>query len=324
MSSTRSPGLETALLLLAILQRIPRRRYTTSAHLLEQLQAAGHALSRRSLQRHLDVLIQQFPLECDTRSKPYGYRWQEGAQGFNLPQLSPPEALVLQLANNELKGLLPTRTMSTLAPLFGTAQQQLDGTTTRSAERRWLKKCQRVPESLPLMANRLAPRIFETISDALYEERALELIYRNAQGKRQQVEVWPLGLVQQGPRLYLVCRFIGYSNERIVALARISQARLGTPFEYPADFDLAHYVEAGHFGIRRGPEVQVSFDIKKVIGQHLAESPLSADQSITDDGENFSITATVVETELLHRWLRSWGDALTNLRITPCVETSKP
>lgn len=31
--------------------------------------------------------------------------------------------------------------------------------------------------------------------------------YRNAQGQRKNATVWPLGLVQQGVRLYLVCRF---------------------------------------------------------------------------------------------------------------------
>lgn len=323
MSAPRSPGLETALLLLAILQRIPRRRFTTSAHLLEQLQAADFELTRRSLQRHLDVLVHHFPLECDTRNKPYGYRWAENSQGFNLPLLSPPEALVLQMAKNELAGLLPTRTLNTLAPIFGSARQQLDSAVSPGAERRWLRKSQRVPDSLPLLANRLTPGIFETVSDALYEERTLQLIYRNAQGKRQHAEVWPLGLVQQGARIYLVCRFIGFDNERIISLARIAQARLGESFAYPTDFDLAHYVEAGHFGIRRGSEVRLAFRMDKAIGQHLAESPLSADQSITDEGERLFITATVVDTELLHRWLRSWGDALTDLSIASVGEESQ-
>lgn len=315
MVAPRSPGLETALQLLAILQRIPRRRFTTSAHLLEQLQAAGFELTRRSLQRHLDVLIRQFPIECDTRGRPYGYRWTEGALGFNLPLLSPPEALLLQLAKNELADLLPSRTLLTLAPLFGSAQQQLAATTSPDAERRWLKKTQRVPESLPLISPRLAPGIFETVSEALYEERTLRLVYRNAKGKRQKAEVWPLGLVPQGPRLYLVCRFSGFDNERIISLVRISHAGLGDPFKYPADFNLARYVDEGHFGIRRGSQIRVCFRIDKTIGQHLAESPLSADQQIFDEGERLLVIATMVETELLHRWLRGWGPALTDLVI---------
>lgn len=246
----------------------------------------------------------------------------KGAQGLNLPLLSSPEALLLQLAKSELADLLPARTLHTLAPLFGSARQQLDAAASPIAERRWLKNIQRVPESLPLLAPRLAPGIFEAVSDALYEVRTLNLIYRNAQGKRKQAEIWPLGIVQQGKRLYLVCRFADFDNERILALARISQARLGVAFVYPEDFDLAHYIEEGHFGIRRGPQVTVSFRIDKAIGQHLAESPLSSDQRITDEGERLFISVTLFETELLHRWLRGWGEALTDLVIKPGEDAS--
>lgn len=318
MVASRTPGLENALLLLEILRRIPRRRFTTSSHLLEQLTSAGLNVSRRSLQRHLDVLIHHFPLECDTRSKPYGFRWLDDAQGFYLPLLSAPEALLLQMAKNELADVLPARTLQTLAPLFGSAQQQLESVTV-GAERRWLKKTQRIPEALPLLPPRLVPNIFETVSEALYQEKTLHLVYRNAQGKSRQTEVWPLGLVPQGARLYLVCRFVGYSNERIVALTRISQAQLGLPFDYPANFSLARYINEGHFGIRRGKEVRVSFLISKAIGIHLAESPLSVDQHITEEAEHLRINATLPETELLHRWLRGWGDALSELSITPIV-----
>lgn len=324
MSAPRSPGLDTALLLLAILQRIPRGRYTTSTALLDQLQAAGLTLSRRSLQRHLDTLTHHFPLECDTRSKPYGYRWTEGAQGINLPLLSAPEALLLQLAKTELADLLPTRTLKTLAPLFGNARQQLDTITTPAAERRWLKKTRRIPESLPLLPPRLAPGVFDRISDALYEERTLQLTYHNAQGSLKHATVWPLGLVPQGVRLYLVCRFAGHDNQRILALARITEAQLGLPFTYPTDFDLDRYIAEGHFGVYIGPKAHITFRISKPLGQHLVETPLSADQQQTDEGEHLRISATVVETELLHRWLRSWGDDLTDLQITLAAEEHTP
>ena len=54
--------------------------------------------NRRTLQRWLDAIVQQSPIECDTRSKPYGYRWMNTAQGLNLPLLTATEALLVQLA----------------------------------------------------------------------------------------------------------------------------------------------------------------------------------------------------------------------------------
>lgn len=312
--SVQPQAITHAYLILDILQRIPRRRFTTSTHLHEQLQAAGHPITRRTLQRQLDAIVQHFPIECDTRGKPFGYRWLDGAQGLSLPLLAPAEALLLQLAHDEVAQLLPRRTMRSVAPLFASARQQLNDRDAPSAhERRWLGKVQRIPESLPLLAPKINADVLETVSEALYQERSLHLHYRNAHHQRKQAHVWPLALVQQGNRLYLVCRFDGYANERILALPRIQQAQTGLPFSYPDDFDLDTYIAAGHFGILRAPLMQLEFRIAKAHGMHLAESPLSADQQLTEEPDCLHIRATVPDTELLQRWLRSWGDAIWDI-----------
>lgn len=71
-------------------------------------------LTRRTLQRWLDAIVQQYPIECDTRSKPYGYRWMDTAQGLNLPLLTATEALLLQLARSEVGQILPASPTSLL------------------------------------------------------------------------------------------------------------------------------------------------------------------------------------------------------------------
>lgn len=324
MSTPRTPALDSALLIIEILQRIPRRRFTTSTHIQEQLANASYHVTLRTVQRHLDAIIGRFPIECDARSKPFGYRWNDGAEGLNLPLLTPSEALLLQLSRSELVGLLPAKTLKSLAPLFASARTQLDTTPTPQAERRWLTKVRRIPESQPLIAPKISPGVFEAVSDALYNERKLDIRYRNAQGRSKQATVWPLGLAQQGVRPYLVCRFEGFDNERILALPRILQAQVSSAsFPYPADFDLACYDGGGHFGISHEQRVRLSFVIDKPSGQHLVESPLSTDQSIVEHDTTLAITATVIDTELLHRWLRGWGDKLTGLVISPCQEPGR-
>lgn len=318
MPGPHSYALDNALLILEILRRIPRRQYTTSVHLREQLAAAGYEVSLRTVQRHLDAICSRFAIECDTRGKPYGYRWMEGAEGLKLPLLTATEALLLELAKSEISQLLPTRTLVSIAPLFATARRELEAAPAPQVERRWLKKVRRIPENQPLLAPKIAPGVFEAVSEALYLERKLNLVYRNAQGQRKRATVWPLGLVQQGVRLYLVCRFEGYDNVRILALPRIRQAEVsGETFPWPADFDLAAYCEGGDFGVSRGRTVRLRFQIDKVCGQHLLESPLSADQTAQDRGEMLEITATVAETELLHRWLRGWGEKIRGVGIEP-------
>ncbi len=314
MTKPHSYALDNALLILEVLRRIPRRQFTTSTHIREQLLAAGFEVSSRTVQRHLDVICGRFAIECDTRGKPYGYRWMEGAEGLKLPLLTASEALLLQLASSEIGQLLPPRALNSMAPLFSSAKRELESSPAPQAERRWLKKVQRIADNQPLLPPKLNPGVFEEICEALYQERKLSLHYRNAQGKRKVVTVWPLGLVQQGVRLYLVCRFEGYDNQRILALPRILQAEmLLEGFDWPKDFDLADYCEDGSFGVRRGKRVSLTFRIEKTCGLHLLESPLSKDQIARDMGDSLEITATVEDTELLQRWLRGWGDAVSEV-----------
>ena len=56
-------ALAHSFLILDILKRIPRRSYTSSTHLAEQLESAGYVLTRRTLQRWLDAIVQQYPIE---------------------------------------------------------------------------------------------------------------------------------------------------------------------------------------------------------------------------------------------------------------------
>ena len=317
MSTSHSYALDSALMILEILRRIPRQYHTTSVNLHKQVVAAGHDVGLRTVQRHLDAICGRFPIECDTRSKPFGYRWVEGSEGLKLPVLTASEALLLQLAKSEVSQLLPARTLQSMAPLFATAHRKLADTPT---EGRWLKKVQRIPESQPLLAPKVVPSVFDAISDALYRECKLHIHYRNAKSQSKTATVWPLGLVQQGLRLYLVCRFEGYDNERILALPRILQAEAGNEsFPWPTSFDLANYCSSGNFGVSHGRRVCLRFCIDKVCGQHLLESPLAADQTVSDHGDTLEITAIVVETELLLRWLRGWGEKVSKVEMTPLM-----
>lgn len=317
MPHQHNPALDTALLLIAVLERIPRRRYIDAASLHQKLEHDGFQISRRQLQRHLKTLSDTFPLECDTRSKPYGYRWAEGAEILTLPHLTPAQALLLTLASGSLTQLLPAHERHLLRPLAQSAQQQLKREGVSKPHAEWLGKIARIPECLPLRPPHLSEAILDTLSEALFHERKLLLGYRNSQGEDKTATVAPLGLVQRGQRLYLVCRFDGYDNQRILALPRIHRAELGEPFHYPDDFDLKRYIEQGHFGILRGDKVRLSFTLPKPLAAHLLESPLSDDQTVEPQGERYRIQATLNDTELLRRWLNAWGEDLHDLQLQP-------
>jgi predicted DNA-binding transcriptional regulator YafY len=301
-----------------LLRRIPRGRKITASELHRQLKDAGMERTERTIQRQLEMLSSHFEIERDERSKPYGYRWLERAQSLAVPHLTPHESLLLQLAEEHLKNLLPTRLMQSMEGFFTQARRNLrddsQGNNVRLA-REWPRKVRVVATSQPLLPPAILPGVVEEVSEALYANCWLELDYQNAAGKRKAVKVMPLGLAQQGQRLYLVCRFEGFDNERSLALHRIRKAQTSTlTFERPTEFDLQKYDDDGRFGFGEGERVRLTFCIANEAGFHLRETPLSKDQQVRDMGDGWmEITATVVDSAMLEWWLRGFGEAVRDV-----------
>ena len=309
---TRPDNLSTLIVALELLKRIPRGRMVSAPELQQQLADAGLKRELRTIQRQLEKLSVHFGIERDDRSPPYGYRWKDQAPGLSLPGLTEQESLLLALAEEHLRHLLPTGLMRSMRGFFEQARANLLPHHGAQHSRDWLKKVRVVSVTQPLLPPKIDPQVFDAVSNALFADRWLELVYQSAAGKRTESKVMPLGLAQQGPRLYLVCRFEGYDNERSLALNRISSANVSTlGFERPKDFDLQKYDDDGRFGFGEGKRIRLKFRIRKTAGRHLLESPLAADQKVREVGEDYEITATVVDSGQLKWWLRSFGSALT-------------
>ena len=315
----RPDTLETVLLAVELLRRIPRGRKITAGELQRQLKDAGMERTERTIQRQLEMLSSHFEIERDERSKPYGYRWLEGAQSLAVPHLTPHESLLLQLAQEHLKHLLPTRLMQSMDGFFTQARRNLEGQHPSAHQdsnlrlaRQWPRKVRVVATSQPLLPPRVAPGVLEEVSEALYANRWLELDYKNAAGKQKTIKVMPLGLAQQGVRLYLVCRYDGFANERSLALHRIKKAQASTlGFDRPPGFDLQKYDDDGRFGFGDGQRIRLRFCITRDAGLHLTESPLSADQQCVELADDvLEICATVVNSAMLDWWLRGFDAAL--------------
>ena len=322
--SKRPESQETIALALELLKRIPRKRKVTASELHQQLRHMGLERDLRTIQRQMEMLAEHFDIERDERSKPYGYSWKEQSAGLTLPTLTEQESVMLLLAQQHLSSLLPASLMKSMQGFFDQAHASLYGGQSEAAQRsrEWLRKVRVVNTNQPFLPPKITEGIFEAISNALYLNRWLDIAYKNAAGKQIEARVMPLGLAQQGPRLYLVCRFEGFNNERSLALHRfINATATSYSFESPQDFDLQAYDDEGRFGISTGRWIKLSFRITKSAGLHLLETPLSADQTSIEEPEHYCITATVPETELLHRWLRGQGCEIDSVI---CLPTSPP
>lgn len=312
----REDSLRTLELTHEMLRRIPRGRTVTAPELQQQLADAGFERDMRTIQRQLEALSEFYDeIDRDDSTKPYRYSWKDRSKGLSLPCLSTQESLLLMLAEQHLSSLLPAKLMKSMEGFFIQARSQLVEKGSTQREREWLDKIRVVSTSQPLLPPKIDPVVFDQVSNALYGNQWLEVDYKNAAGKRTSTRVIPLGLAQQGPRMYLVCRFEGYDNERSLALHRILSARAQTlTFVRPKDFDLKKYDDDGRFGYGDGERIQLSFRIEKEAGFHLLESPLSSDQQVVELDEVYEITATVVDSAMLEWWLRGFGEAVSNVK----------
>jgi predicted DNA-binding transcriptional regulator YafY len=310
-------ALETLQIALELIRRIPKSRTVTAPQLQQQLADSGFERDIRTIERQLEMLSSYFNIRRDESSKPYRYSWDADAKGMSIPALTAQECLLLTLAEQQLGNLLPPRLKKSMSAFFSQARSQLGEQPAAQQEREWLKKVQVVSTSQPLLPPKVNEQVFEQVCSALYGDQWLIVEYLNAAGEEIKSRVMPLGLVQQGPRMYLVCRFEGYTNERNLALHRILSAKASSlTFTRPPEFDLKRYDDNGRFGYGNGELIKLSFRIEKDYGFHLLESSLSKDQEVREGRKHYQISATVVDSAMLDWWLRGFGKAVTKISKT--------
>src|SRR5205823_14864950 len=145
-------------------------------------------------------------------------------------------------AAQQLRTLLPQGLLKAVAGVLAQARANLGPLSNARGEREWLKKVRVGSTTQPQLPPKIRPGIVEEVSQSLFSNLWLAVEYQNAAGDRTKADVMPLGLAQQGTRLYLVCRFQDFDDERILALHRIESARATTlSFDRPKDFDLEKY-----------------------------------------------------------------------------------
>lgn len=320
----RPDNLETLRLSLELLRRIPSRHPITAEELHGQIQAEGIQRDIRSIQRQLKVLSDSFDIDCDTRSKPYGYKWKGNSGGFSVRSLSEQESLLLILAEQHLQNFLPPSLMKSMSAFFDQARRNLTSppgvTESRASKlnKEWLDKVRVVSTSQPLIPPKIDHEVFENVSTALYNNQWLAVTFKNQKAAKKTSTVMPLGIAQQGLRMYLVCRFEGYDNERSLAMNRISKAEVSSlTFDRPKHFNFKQYDDDGRFGFGEGKKIRLVFRISRPAGLHLLESPLSIDQFVTEHEDCYEIAATVVDTAQLTWWLLGFGDRVWDITKTP-------
>lgn len=177
----------------------------------------------------------------------------------------------------------------------------------------WSNKIRVVHPTQSLIPPKIDSKVQYAVYEALLRNRQLSIVYRKrgaAESEEQVVN--PLGLVQRGPVLYLVCTRTGSDEVRLRALHRIaSPLIMNEKSQSPAGFDLDRYIAAGNLDYAHATSTNIRLEaiFRKSVAERLLESPLSEDQSTQPLGDGrVKIGATVLDTPQLYWWLLAFGD----------------
>lgn len=296
-----------------IMRMIPFKERITVTGILNRLAAIDPELvtSRRTIERDLIALQDNFPLEADGE-KPQGWRWRKESTGLDVPGMDLTTALTFRMAEEHLTRLLPKNCINDMKPHFVQAHKVLDA-TEEGALAHWPDKVRIVPRTQPLIPPKVEQAVIDIVYEALFRNRRFVGLYRRQGETGKEYEVSPLGLVYNDPMVYLVATCWEYQDVRLLALHRFMTAELlkDKPVNVPTGFDLQEFLDAGALGfsqeVGKVLPLQLLFTSQAVA--HLRESPLTAKQKLTEQPDGrVLVEATVPDTQQLRWWLLGFGE----------------
>lgn len=291
-----------------MLRAIPRApsKITTTA-LEAHLKNAGYNISRRTIERDLHALSLLFPLVLDDRSKPFGWSWAKSARPDILPGLNVAQAIALLLAQRHLEPLLPRNLHEELSDVFAIAQKAVSASDWKE----WSRRTALISSGMTLLPPAVDAGILTAVQSALAHRKCLRGWYRSKGGEDfREYLLHPLGLIVQGPVLYLMATAFDYEDVRHFALHRFTRIEeLAQARHEPEDFDFVGYAASNGARIASRGRIRLVCRFDRAAAEHLSETPMAADQhwKSIESGRRVQITATVEEDDRLRWWLLAFG-----------------
>lgn len=270
----------------------------------------------KTVQRRLEDMLESGLVEMELRGRAKYWRKVAGASGLAAKAagiMTHDEALALQTLRRFSTWRIPTLVADTLAPLFDVAGKRLAAVNSEHERRyrKWIDKIEVEVGSFTLQYPEVDSDVFAQVSQALFYEQQLEIVYqpRTKVDNTDAKVVHPLGLVEVGGLVYLVAAMPRHPNPAMYRLDRLLRAAiLPESFDYPRGFRLSEYVrEQRQFDFMVEGEIHLRLRFTNGAGHHLLEAPLSADQKISQSGDILEVHGTVLLSQRLRWWLRAFG-----------------
>lgn len=295
---------DTSLRYLAMLQLVPRYPHSVSTvNLQQKLSDAGFEINLRSIQRDLEKLSASFPLICDEGSRPFQWSFSADASIKFLPSLDTPSAIALELAKSYLKPLLPPKILGHLEPHFNEAQAVLKRNGNPISH--WTEKIRFISRGLIGKRPEINAEHLETLAEAILKNERCQATYQARKwAHKETIIIQPVGLIFRDPNTYLLARIEGKEHVRQLPLHRFfSVENLHQTFD--ENFDIDAFIDSDEMHILQSTEkITVSLMCQKPIMNHLLETPLDQNQTVTNEtDESFNISAVLSDTSDLRWWL---------------------
>lgn len=299
-----------------MLKLIPSRGSgITAKELTDELSDIGFTVTKRQIERDLQQLQESFPLHCNDKGKPYGWRWVEGSSA-GIPSVTLSEALSLHLIEETIRPLLPRTVLKSLEPRLQQARHKLKSQYGIAPLAAWTDKVRTYTPAMPLLPPEIDADILDTVQTSLLKEQQLDVLYISMQDEiPKSLVLNPHALVQRGAVSYLVATAYDYKDIRLYALHRITSAEnLYIKAKLSNDFNLDEYLSAGFMQFGSGKALKVVAIVDEWLARILSETPLSTDQTITPEDEYYRVSATVIDSWQLDWWILSQSDAIEILK----------
>lgn len=284
----------------------------TASDLVKRLTSLGFNVSKRTVERDLNELSRQFPLLCNDKSRPYGWRWMDNAS-FDIPNLSISDCVSLAITEEVIAPLLPPSVLRPLKPRFEYAKKHLQEANRDHALAQWTDKVAIRTPSMPLLPPAIDGQVLNIIQSALLDDKQVKIVYSGVWAEEAKTLVLhPLGLIQRGKILYLAATAFSYSDIRLYALQRINVAeQLEDNIDKPVNFSLQHYIDSGAAEFSLSGDIAFEARIHRSVINYLFETPLSHDMQVKETNTDWlDLTATVKDSWQFRWWLRSQGSSI--------------
>jgi predicted DNA-binding transcriptional regulator YafY len=277
----------------------------TAAEVAAALSMRGYDVTRRTVERDLESLLECMPLEINDSERPQRWRWQK-TRGLDVPGMEAAEAMALYIMRDAMTAHLPSCFIDALHTRFSQANKTLAALSRSGAKARWSDRVRVVPSSVLLKPPRIGPKILQALETALLNDIAIEVSYQSLQRSAPTPRIlYPRGLLLRGSSLYLIAHQKDAGETALhFAVQRFSSVRLRELEPWPATrFSLDEFLKDGKGQFGEGTRVHLEATISPALGKILRDSPLSDDMQIVDANAALTLRATVRDTWALRTWI---------------------